>query len=89
MSGTCTSRKSPELRRLEAAMTEIQSLLQQLVEADSHAVTNALLNITVARLLEAEGAARASHVLGRLAWAIVDNPPPTVEAAIDLTALHG
>lgn len=82
-----------EARDTEIAMRILQSMVPEVLTLAGPSVQarfdNALLNIAVNRIVEAEGAQRASTILFRLADAVSTGPTPEPGSPVDLTCLNG
>lgn len=77
-----------DVTRLASTMRVVQRLLVRLDAEHAPVLGNALLNLAVGRMIEADGVARTARVLARLADAIVTSPAPLPERAIDLSSLN-
>ena len=78
-----------DAKHTEIAAEILQRLIPASLDTASPAVRdrfdNALLNIAVSRIIEIEGAERTATILIRLAEAVVANPAPRADTAIELT----
>jgi len=75
--------------RLAAAMRRVDRLLQSLEPVHEPVLANALLNLAVCRMLDADGAQRTASVLTRLVEAVLTGPVPEARRAVDLSSLQG
>ncbi len=73
---------------LQRVMHRIRHSLRHIPEAQRTYIGNALLILAVCRMLSDEGAQRTATALIRLADAVLDDPPPSLDAPLDLLAIQ-
>jgi len=81
------------VRRTEAAMEALESLLPEALERDPHGTratfNNALLNVAVNRIVAMEGPTATAALLWRLTDALASDRQPQPGAPLDLSSFEG